>query len=1262
MRNVKITNGENWNSLKINYTHDDRVKFDNKIVTSSDGVTLNLNNTLSNNTDISNNNYTSMLLSDLTRINDIISVDLTTNKYPEQFTTSLVFDAFPSATGSSKYLKILPRNDNSDERDLIFGNATNNNVNYTSFFYDQDPIDDNNIYFNITLLDDKTLTISHNDNYATVYLTITESHEFEFKTAPLSTPSSDQMFNYIINKSTGDLILSKEIDNTVSYIGSTGTSLSSITHDQGEQSFPFASIIKIIPYSKNSSKMTIPNSWVSYRTSGDQNNLKINESKSYQNIFSNFVFSNQYTTITGDEMLIDVLQLKNQLTPGYESNRGNPFPNYKDCDHREYDRIFSGTNQVKGSTDLHFGYNSYSTDINLPVDAVTYFHTPQDMYPYEKININDSGLIEAGAIGGDSPIVSDKLFKKAADYKYNTPYGAPTDEETGVWLCTWLKSSIESPWDREEDYDIGLIVSYKGKVYKSLKANNNIKPSFSRITWKEIPEQAPVWVDRYYNPEQFSTRQALEYTEQYSSYESKFEFVTRSLSAEKDYIFDKLSDITFEPGCLYAYYRVGPNENKITINSIDKFLVHKGQEPVYKQDRSTYINTLESMTFDGNTYIETTTLNNIKNSDYTVSFNLSIEDWSKPFGGQFLGNYTNRGIGFFNIMHTTPYITIQSAAETNIYNTNLDLILSGLPGGIDVSHELGNENIHILTGSTGSYEILQYDMTGMLVERVTLSEIITEIVSMNLDTDVIYLLDVDNKIYQYDINNELYDQLSTPYPGVIGDNGTDMYIDKFNDYEYRIKCDTYTVDTSGSVWYKDDDEVIKYTHSNKLGRAATYSNTINNINISLIATSKVDGYQGNDIIITGDGISTLSSLVDTWNNNNGGNTVQIISSDASKSFILSSSQQIQLTGGRDQGQATINVALTSQPGEEIVNIKSDDNDNIWVLVRSTVESRIYKLDNDRNLLVTESLSAIDSTLQYHMSGDMYMDIVSEFNAGEYNNNVIVLIQDKSNRQTIRYITIDNSGAHVDSVTKTLPQLSNINVNTLHNITNYETSKRICNDIIDQNHIVFKARLQSYFDTDKTYTQLLKYNTTNLTPGYHHFAASFNSVNGNMSLFVDGNLQRIAVTDDIYTGSAYKYSKTIHNPLIIGTEPHFNNITLNEHLKTDQLSFISDCTIQNIRIYNDALNFHKIRALTRETKTIQDIQLTLPTGKRSYVDQVKRIYKHQTPGRMSTDFNIDIISETLTGANIKQQISSAVTESIKSDLPVNSTINKINWIH
>lgn len=1264
MRNVKIESNKNWHAVDLKYKFDSRVTLDNKQVISADGLSLNINKTLSNSVDVVNNNYTHMMMSDLSKTKDLIDIDISHTRYPEQFTTSLVFDSFPTFSSNSKFLKVLPRNDDSNDRDIIFGSTTIDNVEHDSHYFIVDENDDNNIYFNVTLIDKDTLTISHNDNFANVYLTLNNSGQFSLETAPLDIPSDQQKFNYIINETNGFLIITKIIDGDIKYIGSTGNDLAIITPDQIQPNYPHASVIRILPYTKSTSSLKLSNSWVSYKTSGDINNLKINESKSYSDVTTNYVFTNQYVSVTGNEMNVDLLQLKNQLTTNYESGRGNPFPNYNECDHREYDRLFTGTNQIKGLDDIHLGYNSYTTDIILEPDTITYFHTPQIMYPYDKININDSLLIECGAIGGDSPITSDKMFKKAADYKYNSAFGAPTDEETGIWLCTWLRSAVDSPWDSETNYSENILVSYKNKVYKSIVKNTNKKPSTNRTVWVEQPDQKPVWVDRYYNPERYSAQQALEVTEQYSKYISKFEYITETLSAEDVYVFDKISDLTFEPGSLYAYYRTGAEINKTTIESMQRDLIHQGQSPVYTQDRNTFLNTTESLKLDGSLYIETNILNKTVDSDYAISFNMSMDDWTKPIGGQIIGNYTNEGVGFFNKMNTTPYVIIPTASGTKLYNTNMDEVLTISTSAISAVHGIGNENIHLLKGTVGDYTIDQYDMTGMLVESTPLSNITQEIVSINLDEQSLYILDSDHDIYKFNIFNERIDTLNKPQPGyVIGLSGipsVNTFVDVFDDYQYRVNCDTYTMDISGNIWYLKNNNVYKFTQSIRPGVNATYNNTINGIAVSLIADERVNGSEGNSIVITGDGQSSLNYLIQEWNNNNGGNQLRIISGDDSRSLILAADQQLQLTGGVNAGSPTINFALSANPGDIITGLKSDEYNNIWTTVRSGEQTFIHKMDNDRNILFTSSLSSIDNTLQYSMSGNIYMDIVSEFVEGVYNNDVIILCQNPGD-DNIKYLRISNEGKHKQTTEKTLTGLNQININNLHNITNYETVKRICNDTLNVNHLIFKIRLSSYFDSDKTYTQLLKYDLTNLTPGYHHFATTFNSVNGNMTLFVDGNLQQAITSDDIYTGAAYKTSKTIHNPILFGTEPYFNNTLFSDHLKIPGYSFITDCEFNNIRIYNQALNFNKIRALTRENKTIQPINLTLPTGKRCYIDQVKRVYRHKKPDRKSTQFNIDIISKTLSGDDIKKQIEASVLDDIKKDLPVNSSVNKINWI-
>ena len=527
-----------------------------------------------------------------------------------------------------------------------------------------------------------------------------------------------------------------------------------------------------------------------------------------------------------------------------------------------------------------------------------------------------------------------------------------------------------------------------------------------------------------------------------------------------------------------------------------------------------------------------------------------------------------------------------------------------------------------------------------------------------------YIIDVVDSVYKYNINNELVDALYKPNPaGVIGDEhstSNKTYIDIFGDYQYRLNCDDYTIDATGSIWYKKDSDIIKYTPSTRLGSSAAYNNTINSINVSLVAEERTRGSDGNDIVIFGDGVNSLSYLVGVWNDENSGNKLRIISGDDSMSLVIPNNEQIRLTGGIDSGSSASNIALSAIDCD-IIGIKSDVNNDIWFLAIDNQSLTVYKIDSDRNILFKRPISTIDVSLQDIVIGNIYLDLTSEFIQGTHINNVLIMNQDINDSTKIGVIKLDLECNFVKYNNKVIPQLDSVNINTLHNITNYETVKRMYNDTIDTNHIIVKSRLQGYFDTDKTYTQEVKIDVSSLSPGYHHFATAFDATKGITTVFCDGVLQQVLRSDDIYTGAAYKYTKTIHDPLIVGTEPFLNNITLSDHLNITNYSSVSGVSIDRLRVYNESLNFHKIRALTREDKAIQPITLSLPTGKRSYIDQVKQIHKHRTPGRKTGDIDISIANISVTGDDIRELINRKVFEEISETLAPNSTIRNINWV-
>ena len=1294
MKSIPIKPDVNWSCVDLKYKHDDKLNINSRVTTTADNIKLNLVECLKDANDVTTNNYTQLMMTKNMSVGEVLSVDVKSKKYPEQFTTYMLYNAAPFPTGNSMFLKIIEKEASTSTRDYVLGGRTIEDVNYSSYYYEIDRDDDNGIYFNVTLLNDSTLTINHNDNYSNVFMTLNVDNDtgetsVDFEERNLDVPDDSNMFNYILNEESQYLIIYKRIGNKTYYVSPEfkteigHVTLQLIEHEQHHFDYPTTAICKTLYRIKQTSQTITPhNNWITYKNFGEQNNTITNSTKSYQHMSNNFLLSIPYKTMNNDDAGCNLLQLKNQITPDNKSTRGNPFPNYLPCDHREYNKLFTGTNQILGHN-IQLGYDSYVTTLSLEPDHITYFHTPQDMYPYEKININDSGLIEAGAIGGDSPLVSDKIFKKAADYKYNTPYGAPLDEESGVWLCSWLRSNTGTDWNDQTTYSENILVNFRGKTYRSLQQNTDKQPNVNNQFWLEIQNASPVWVDRYYNPKNYTAEQALQVKGQYYEYESKFEYLVERLRTEKDIVFDKQSDLCFEPGCVYAYYHIGSEENQNIIKTTDYSLVHQGIQPAYLQDRTIYNNpsTTEELTLDGTVYIETKALNKTTNSDFTVSIDIDCDDWSKSLGTQIVGNYTNEGFGLYNNIATTPTITFFWRNSACFYNTDLEHVFTieldrnVYPWIQQYAQLEGMENIFLLTYDYDIFEyvIHQYDMKGMLVEKHVLTEIPLEdyIVDISIDTECIYIYTDSNRVYKYDVNNERLDLLNVTWPTtIVGDttksfNEMSRWVIPFDDKQYRVHANLTTTDMQGNIWYAIDKDIYKMIPDNQKGINASFTGAIQGDAVSLISVEQNQGAtQGNKIRLVGDGQKTLQQLIQEWNDANSDNRVESLLT-SSLDRVPSAGYVMQLTGGVDRGTLTSIKAFTTQG--EIYSIKTDHQDNVYILFEASVEinqtthQKVYlqKFDTDR---VSQFIVCVsDQVNDYFDTGLAIMDIISEYNQNSLNNHILILNQQQAESSNCNVIKYNLDGVLISNQTKELTILREQDITAHKNITNYETLKRIHRDTVRENHLIFKLRYQSYFDTDKTNVKYLKYNTKNLSKGNHNFTMSFNSTNGNLSLFVDGYLEQAVTSDDVYTGAAYKYTKTIHDPLYIGCDSYFNNITLSEFLGMNNYNFTSNCKVSNIRVHNEYVPFNKIKAMSRKSKLIQPITLTLPTNKRSYVDQIDSFTLHRTPGRKSNYFDVDIITDTITDIQTQNSIRIDVSKKINSNTPVNTQLNNINWI-
>lgn len=386
--------------------------------------------------------------------------------------------------------------------------------------------------FTIVLLDDNVCNIYYTKNFINYYLAVDSTNTPYFvKKKLLSFDSSNvnpQDFKYLFSETdnmlflfkkteTQDLFLTRDINSLV---------LVEVVDDNisSYKSKPFSISRNIYSYPNISLDM----SFITYN-----NDNTINIDKSEMHLKNNLLLhkTDNYTSL---------IVLKNQLVQ---------------------DDVFTCSNNLlSGNTlavDALRDYTSISEDIkeetsdDIELNYVFYnkayvikpgsneFLSPSSMYPFEKLNINDTKFIKSGAFAYTSPQYADKVFHLSNDIQ---------NYDNGQYLlCTWLSGSPLS-----ED---------------------------------------KVWVDRYYYPNLIDKMDALAGKPEFSpTYDNLIEQMIRnnaslSASIQIQKFFDKISDLAFEPDQKYRYERVKTEDlsvssllNSLSSKSIDGTVINYFKE------------------------------------------------------------------------------------------------------------------------------------------------------------------------------------------------------------------------------------------------------------------------------------------------------------------------------------------------------------------------------------------------------------------------------------------------------------------------------------------------------------------------------------------------------------------------------------------------------------------------------------------------------------------------------------------------------------
>jgi len=1203
-------NSANFIGLSSNYSADPFLTLNQQIYYTEQGAALPISQALTLPNDSSTNNYSNLFLTSSQPISGIVNIDNLQPIPDGGFTTYLALNSLNGIGSGSVFLSVQEPATNVSLAGATLSSVSLNNI-------------DNTCMFTIAFYSDVLCKIEHVNAYVTRYLTVgsDSSLYFAFDTGTDNLGDrSPQLFNYTYDSMNNCIVFAKKLQDLSYALVGTSTSLSLVQSNTGPYPYPSNAIWSCIPRPQHSNDTLIYDPWVSYNKNFATNTQDINPSRTIPNINSNLLINSQYSTLTGTSLDINVLSLKNTNTPENYQSRNNPFQAGKsqflsedEVEFRDYKRLFTGSNQALGDDNITVGYEAYTTDIVLPRDKVTYFHVPQIIYPFKEININDSGLIQAGAIAGDHPIKSDKVFKKLASAPNTSPFGSATDNElNGSFLCCWLSGS-------------------------------------SDIT---VP---PIWVDRYYNPTSTTFISALTTRSIHAnSYSTVFDgFVQAAgMPTNTDEVFDVPSDLTFEPGCYYAYHHYGPSDVQNYIEIFTPYLVEQDFPNYYSSITNSSLAqplTNEFDFSDGTKYAVTNSLSGIQDTNqFTLCFDMYNSDWSKPFGSQILGNLLNDGFGIFNNNINTPTIFVNSISGTssqlNILNTDLATIKT-------VPYPSTFKPVSYIRGRFGdNYAVVcsdnnvrQYSCDNKLLRQSYSPYLSTYVAHTNTDSTA-YILCSGSPFTLLSLN--LVSNVITPVtntqnfyyaPGTAGNNATT--INYYNSGFYF---------TSGTISRAVNNNLYYLTNNNK---------SIFNWNKFNTSTTVTTAFQ----------VSGNNTFID-FNIDYDGN-IWIINSNNSY-YKYTQNNAFLLSGALTSNtQLTNTINLTGNGVTNVIGLSTTAiPNNINITINKSLLRPYYDYTLSGSNIVfshpigTGATGNITFTTIQDTFKNYKVTFISEFSNSSYYKNTLFVRTGYStppqtsttpsvSTQAYQFVYVDTT--YGNQLSSTI-YYTNTGTPSLVN-TNY--LREFVQGTYPAANLSVKAITTNVYNSADVSTNEIIYNLSALDPGYHHFAIRFDAYQGFMTLFIDaqvvGNVQ--------FTPRKYKFSNLVYKPFLIGSACFNNSLPLYKYLKKN--SYLTEnIKIKNFYLYDIPLNDYDIIMHARQSGEIQDMHFDISCGRRNYLEEIERYFKAALPGSKSTQYNVVVRNTGITDPTLQKQLADNISRVMVNSAPAFTKLNTVKWIN
>ena len=954
---------------------------------------------------------------------------------------------------------------------------------------------------------------------------------------------------------------------------------------------------------------------------------------------------------------------------------------------REYDRIFTGSNQDTGYVNPILGYTGDTVLQVFPTDSTTYFH-----YPITAPSglLIESSLISDGAVCGQFPYASDKIWKKMANYSSTSIWGnaMPIGKQTGVWLCSWLSGNISDP------------------------------------------DVVPVWKDRWYNPGYIDAQTAM--------------FVP---TPQSGIILDIDSEMTFEGGSYYKYFHVGNEHNNTIVTSLtanSALKLHLDDWAKNTIDMSGYNNTTtienyteDCVSFAGVNVVERPdddclNLNGINQyaqvlfnnsyvltGDMTCSFWAYAQDWSNIQGTSLVSKDHRGGwVVKYNNGFSTPFIVASDKTKGRfaVLNGNGDIIVTKIlpTGAIITATEIDN-NKFIWILDNGLKRLYKSDVNSDLKAYVQF-DTSTDLTKLSLDMDEnICVLDTNtSRISAFDaFTNKFIEVKSGLYYEAYLGNDNVSYVNGHYESPYTSFGDAIV--RSGYFNFNDSHLVEKRLSS------STRSTNASPVPLSIpyllsgnwLGQDNPADYYGlrwfGKLQVPADGVYTFKTDADDYLKLSA-NGVLVASSyyidraynvdgyvTMSYNFLASAVYDIKIEMGdwmsldyydlkwkcstvpsmssyEDFGKSqylTPNGTgvnnFTFDLNGDVVGYMCDDlcvdnDNNQWVLK----DNKIYKntvlidlsvsatriaCDNDNNIWLYDNQTYVkmnattyevtSGVLGYNTSNNRVIDFTNEFKSGSYSD---YLWTASDSEQKVYKTNLDGTVVKIVDLS-----VFDISPDTTK-MSNYDWNRKF--NYLKNNK---QPQLQTYIyfiDTNKNISKEVLSIPTSAIANDNWHLFTFTVQDKTINYYMD-SLLRDTVTTTANNGIYYEYE----NPLLLGAE--VGKITsLGEESKLNTTYFKGK--LDDLRIYDTALNNSSIRYIYLSKFDYHNLEWNMSSGDQNYLEEIARFFKFKLPGAKSPYYNIKLRGLNIEDAGVRTMIEDIIKRNLKKIVPAYAELFKIVW--